>query len=165
MQNELVLLRVSVTPSLRGCEVFWRFTSWPVYYLHTFSINHQNHSHAQCQTASSVAGSGAHDKGQVGPRRRHLHPPPSFFIERCDDRQTSSAECIWWAIINTERNQGLSYHKIKQCFINYILWLQYIFIPQEIERRGIDSARDRENVSSPLDSIFISFYLPYMHSH
>lgn len=88
---------------------------WPVYYLHTFSINHQIHSHAQCQTASSVAGSGARDKGQVGPRRRHLHPPPSFFIERCDDRQTSSAEWIWWAIINTERNQGLRIQsRIKQ---------------------------------------------------
>lgn len=99
----------------KGVGSFWRFTSWPVYYLHTISINHQFHSHAQCQTASSVAGSGARDKGQVGPRRRHLHPPPSFFTERCDDRQTSSAEWIWWAIINTERNRGLRIQsRIKQ---------------------------------------------------
>lgn len=40
----------------KGVGSFWRFTSWPVYYLHTFSINHQIHSHAQCQTASSSPG-------------------------------------------------------------------------------------------------------------
>lgn len=38
MQNELVLLRVSVTPSLRGCEVFWRFTGPYTTCIHFQSI-------------------------------------------------------------------------------------------------------------------------------